>query len=482
MRINKLFGLILILIILVSINSSCKKQLEVDPPIYTANEGTIYNSDEQAVAVLSGIYTQMSSGNLWNLSLYPGLSADELVPSSSVPNLADPNAFYKNALTTSNVSVNYWGLLYPLVYYSNVAMDGLSKSSFLTPAVKKQLSAEARLIRAFSYFYLVNLYGDVPLITSTDYNVNRVLSKTSKDKIWEFIIDDLKIAKDSLSADYLNGTLTAVSENRVRATKWVATALLARAYLYTENFAAAESEATTIIDNATLFSLPAPNEVFLATSPEAIWQWQPVNSGQNTQDARVFVLSASGFSATRPFYVSDSLLNQFEPGDQRFNSWLNSRTFNGTKYYYPFKYKVSQFGQPVTEYTMIFRLAEQLLIRAEARVHLNNVSGAIEDINLIRSRARATATIDIPDPLPELSSLLTSEQALDAIYHERQIEFFTEFGHRWLDLKRTGLVNTVMVHVSEDKGGTWNPNWAYYPIPASEITRDPNLRQNDGYN
>jgi hypothetical protein len=116
------------------------------------------------------------------------------------------------------------------------------------------------------------------------------------------------------------------------------------------------------------------------------------------------------------------------------------------------------------------RLGEQYLIRAEARVQQNDITGAISDLNLIRKRAGLPGTL-----ANDKASLLA------AIMHERQVEMFTEWGNRWLDLKRTKSVDTIMNIVAPAKNTTWNSNWQWYPIPVNDIIQDPNLVQNDGY-
>jgi hypothetical protein len=70
---------------------------------------------------------------------------------------------------------------------------------------------------------------------------------------------------------------------------------------------------------------------------------------------------------------------------------------------------------------------------------------------------------------------------LTAILQERRVELFTEWGHRWLDLKRTNLIDQVMSSAAIQKGGTWNSNKALFPIPKSEILLDPQLEQNPGF-
>jgi hypothetical protein len=115
---------------------------------------------------------------------------------------------------------------------------------------------------------------------------------------------------------------------------------------------------------------------------------------------------------------------------------------------------------------MMLRLAEQYLIRAEARAQLENIPGAQEDLNAIRSRA------GLPDTdADDKASLLL------AIERERQAELFAEGGHRWLDLKRTNRADAVLGPLKAD----WQTPDALFPIPDAERQLNPNLTQNDGY-
>jgi len=201
----------------------------------------------------------------------------------------------------------------------------------------------------------------------------------------------------------------------------------------------AEMQASGVINNTALYGTSSLNQVFLKNSQEAIWQVQPVNIGWNTPDAQIFILSpASPMTGTlNPVYLSPQILAAFEPGDRRRTNWIDSVTANGIIYYYPYKYKSATFNAPVTEYEMILRLGEQYLIRAEARARQNNIPGAQADLNLIRTRAG-------------LSSTTANDQSalLAVIGHERQAELFTEWGHRWLDLKRSGEIDAVIAFFS----------------------------------
>jgi len=458
--------------------TGCKKFVQVPTPITSLNSANVYNSDATAAAVLTGIYTNISStgvtSGLGATSVYCGLSADEytLYDPASEPAYVP---FYVNALTNVNTAGGNFWVLYQTLYVANSAIEGLTGNNNLTPAVDQQLLGEAKFVRAFCYFYLVNLYGDVPLVIGTDYKSNELLSRTPKAQVYEQIVADLKSAQTLLSDQYLDGTLLNPTSERVRPTKWAAAALLARTYLYTGDWADAQNEASLVISNTAVYSLISLNNVFLKNSSEAIWQLQPVNSRQNTPDGLFFILPASGPSVSRPVHLSNSLIGSFELNDQRLSSWVNSvkTTVGGiaTTYYYPYKYKVNTPGAPVTEYEMVLRLGEQYLIRAEAEANNSDTNDAVNDLNVIRKRAGLANYAGATDK----SSLLT------AILHERQVELFSEWGHRWLDLKRTSVVDVVMPIATPQKGGTWQSSKQLYPLPQADLQDDPNLVQNPGY-
>lgn len=471
----RLLGLVLCLFSVTQIG--CKKMVEIEAPPTSINTENVFASDATAIAAVTGLYAKFASAGLDagypnSISLWAGLSSDELTIYSGNTNqrLTD---FYQNSLTSLSIGDGSWRYHYNLIYIANAAIENLEKSQTLTPAVKQQLIGEAKFMRAFCYFYLVNEYGDVPLTLTSDYSINAVLARAPKADVWQQIIKDLQEAKTLLSTSFLDATLLKTTAEKVRPNKWAATALLARAYLYTKDWTKAETEATIVIDNSTMFGLSSLNNVFLKNSSEAVWQIQPVNN-PSTTDASTFLLpktgSTIGPSGSHPVYLSPQLLNAFETGDQRKYNWVDSVVAGGITYYFPVKYKTNNTTGTMTEYLMVLRLAEQYLIRAEARAQQSKLSEAIADLNVIRNRAA----------LPNTTSS-TKEQILAAIFHERQVELFTEWGHRWFDLIRTGNVDTVMSIVTPLKGGTWNTNWQLYPISAFEIQRDPNLSQNPGY-
>lgn len=476
-----------ILIFIISICSTgCKKLISIDAPITSINGKNVYATDITAAAVMTGIYIKMTNtlrgGGLASLTLIPALSADELILFGGATNSnTDYIPYYANRLTRSTTGgLHFSANIYQTIYITNAAIDGLTNSSTLTPQVKKQLLGEAKFMRAFCYFYLVNLYGDVPLALTTDYTITSVLSRTPKKQVFQQIISDLTDAKELLTDTYVAGNAKNPTQERVRPNKWAATALLARTYLYNENWEDAEKEATSIISNSALYGLNTINTVFLRNSSETIWSLQPTldpNSVSNTEDARLFILPSTGpvTNASYPFYLSPNVVNSFEEKDERKTNWIDSVVVQQSStsyktYYFAYKYKINAPNVAVEEYTIVLRLAEQYLIRAEARAHLGNLKGGTADLSIIRKRAG----------LPE-TQVGTMESLLSAILHERQVELFTEWGHRWFDLKRTGKINDVMRIVTPQKGGAWSPNWQLYPFSDAELSTDHNLTQNEGY-
>lgn len=478
-----------ILLILISI-FGCKKLVEVASPATQITSNNVYNNDATAIAVMNALYSNLSStsfvsGNppISNISLQAGLSADEFSLLFGTTNTS-LQLYYQNELNASSIyGSEFWMSTYPLIYICNAAIDGLNKSSALSHAVKQQLLGEAKFMRAYFYFYLVNLYGEVPIALTTDYKANSFLSRSSVSKVYEQIRSDLNDAKGLLVDGYVKSDAVTLypptSAERVRPSKAAASTLLSRVYLYTNDWSNAELEATEVISNSSLYDTVPLNQVFLKNSKEAIWQMQPVLSGiTNTQEGFFFnlTIAPAGANGNHPVYLSQSILNSFETGDQRKvnGNWINVFTDGSGTYYYPYKYKVGSNGAPVTEYPMFLRLGELYLIRAEARAHLNNLPSSIADLDVIRNRAGLPLIINI-------NPGITQAALLGAILHERQVELFSESGHRWLDLKRTGNVDAVMTRVTSMKGSTWHSYQQLYPIPQGDLLKNTNLTQNNGY-
>jgi hypothetical protein len=444
--------------LLAFVMTGCTKFVEVAEPIDQIPSNVVFDDDTKASSALRGLYSVMISP-LYSpfgatLSVCPGLASDELITTSTLVDFTD---FQKNVVSTLNGknSTGMWGNLYTYIYQANSVMAGLENSPNVTPAGKLWMSGEAHFCRALYYFYLVNLYGPVPMPVTTNYTTNTYLHRTSVDSVYSLIIADLKYAQANLGDNFT------ATGNRVRPNRWAATALLARVYLYRQQWDAAIEQSSAVI-NAGYYSLESLNNVFLSTGKENILQLVTPGTNLYTWDAYVFVNLKAHLAST-------SLVNSFEEGDNRKTSWLTKVTISNTTYYAPYKYKITTgVGTTKTENTCLFRLGEQYLIRAEAYANAGNLTAARSDLDAIRQRAG----------LPLMAADVTQQALLDTILHERRIELFSEMGHRWLDVKRTGKADAIF---GAAKTG-WVSTDALFPIPLTDIQRDPNLTQNEGYN
>ncbi|MBB5440063.1 hypothetical protein HDC92_003761 [Pedobacter sp. AK017] len=440
--------------------SSCKKFVEIDPPKNSLVPATVFKNDELATSALLGIYQQMALNDFAcngarSISTLCGLTADELIGY----NVQTYKPFFENQVNpeTSMLSA-IWDTPYKRIFDANGIIEGLSNQSTVTPQVVTQLKGEAYFIRAFCYFYLVNLFGEVPLHLSTDYETNRKAMRVSKEQVYKQILADLENAEKLLDESY-------ITTERIRPNKSTIQALLSRVYLYLGDWINSEKYAGLVISKSNTYQLVPLDKVFLKNSPEAIWQLMPAPNS-NTVAGTFFILTTAPVNVSiRPDFIQSS----FETNDLRKTTWIKSIVSSGVEYSYPYKYKVRS-STDVTEYSMVFRLAEQYLIRAEARAQQNNLEGSINDIDKLRSRAGLTLIKDV-NPNIDKGSLLT------AIAKERKSELFCEWGDRWFDLKRTNKLSSVLSGI---KAG-WKLHYELFPIRIAEINNNSNISQNTGY-
>lgn len=456
----------------------CKKFLDTPLPTDTVTAETVYLTDISTASVLSGILNTMLGSDLIgseNIGLKAGLYADEL--QNLKPLETGSESFYKNALS-ANSAPGHWTTLYKQLYTCNLALEGIrgSKSDL---SFRNQWIGEALFCRAFLYFQLVNLYGDVPLALVSDYGITNKLSRSPKAQVYQQIIADLKQAQALLGTSYLDAS-SQVTADRGRPNRFSATALLARVYLYTGDWAKAETEATSVISSTANFQLPAPASAFLAGSGETIWAL--VSSAAVSPAYNIFNKGMPAVVATPALLssgvpLSQSMVSVFEPGDVRFTAWVRttSTTVPANTYYYPNKYKSAVAG---TESFVMLRLGEQYLIRAEARAQQNNMAGSVQDLNVLRARSRPASASGI---LPDYPAGISQSDCLAAVAKERRVELFSEFGSRFFDLKRTGTIDAVMNIAAPAKGGVWNSQRQLWPIPPLDIRQNPNLTQTPGY-
>jgi hypothetical protein len=445
----KIFMLPFLLLIYLS---SCKKLIEVNTPQNQLTTKVVFSDSTAAQSALLNIYALFPNSIDGAFTPYISLYSDELSFSNSTVQATE---FLHSSVSPANsADLNMWKNYYFVIYSCNDLINQLSATNQISLSLAKQLSCEAKFLRAYAYFYLTNLYGRVPLVLVTDVNVSAGASQADSVAVYHQILKDLSEAQNGLSVTY-------PGEGKVRANQLAATALLARVYLYQKDWPNAASAANEVINSGIYTPLDNPENVFLANSNESILQFQTQN----------------GFVATAPIFIpisgkpqyplTNNLFDAFEPGDLRLANWVKSTVVNNNTYYYPYKYHNRASGSLSPEYLTALRLGEQFLIRAEARAMQNDLSGAQADLNTIRNRA------GLPNTTANTITTL-----VNAIIHERQVELFTEWGNRFFDLKRTGQADRVL--------GTFKPTWKsntslFFPIPQNDITHDPNLKQNAGY-
>lgn len=440
---------------------SCDDFVTINQPNSQLTTDAVFENATTASAAIVDVYAQMRenglfTGKSFGLSCLLGTYADEMV---SYENGAYTTAdFYNNSLLASDAFVSLlWTSSYNQIYAANAIFEGVGTSTSIAISDKNQLQGEALFARAITHFYLLNLFGDIPYIATTDYVYNSTIPRMSTEVVYQKIIADLETAIQLLAVNY-------TSADRTRPNKATAQALLARVFLYHGDYAESANMASAVLNDTSNYiwedNLDA---VFLKESTSTIWQFAAGSEGANTYEGSTFI-----FFSGPPQLVSlsDGLVSAFEPNDLRKSHWIKTVTEGSTVWYHPYKYKQDIATGSSMEYSIIFRVAEQYLIRSEARARQGEIIGAREDLNKVRHAAGLSDT-----------DTTTPSTLLEAILQERKVELFTEYGHRFFDLKRFGKLNDVLGL----KPG-WNAGDQLWPLPQAELLVNPFLKpQNPGY-
>lgn len=457
--------------------SSCKKHLEVAPPIDSINS-------DQAFAEMASI-DQIMNSMYYNLESDAGGGNNGLVSASDDgynPSTPFPNAQINNITSGNSNTITplYWDAVYEHIYLANFILESVPGATALgfTDDKKKAYMAAAKTARAFTYFRLVRIFGDVPLITNTNVPVNAVKPRDPVATVYAAIEKDLQEAIAALPA--AAGTPYFITN------KYVPEAILAQVYLTEGKWALAEAAASDII-NSNQYRLEALDDVFLQSSGEGIFVTAPVRGIFNYNNSfKISTINTTQLpdGAYQHLYeprfpaLSPSLLASFEAGDLRRSKWVTLRNKAGyadpSKRMFVYKYKyngLSLIDVPggSEEDNKHIRLAEIYLIRAEARARQANISGAASDLNAIRNRAGLGNT-----------TAVSQTDMVNAVLNERRHELFFEEGHRWFDLVRTNTANAVL-SVIPYKEVNWKPYMVLFPLDAQVLGKAPQLTQNPGY-
>lgn len=429
---------------------SCKKFLEVQP-VDSVSDGQTIVDKTSAETATRGLYRALSADGYYGVTFQSigYLSGDNVQWTGSQSIVQQ---FISHNVRADNANVaSAWSAIYATINRANhiIAKVPNVTDPLLTDALKNQLTGEAYFVRALAYFDLVRTWGGVQLALTPTNSANdkNGIKRSSVADTYAQVLSDLTAAEPLLPA----------TTNRYRATQKTVWALRARYHLYQSEWALAESYATKLIGDGTNYNLVKPYSAFFANNvvatPESIFelsysttytnghrnQWQPpANNG------------------TRQWAPSDAfltLVNDATIGGNR--SALVAKTAQGLWYGNMY------YRSPATDPAYVLRIAEQYLIRAEARAQLKDLTGALADLNAVRSRAGLAA-----------SSAVTQDEILLAIENERRLEFPFE-PHRWFDLVRTNRAAVVL--------GVTDKNKYVLPIPATEVLIDGSLEQNFNY-
>jgi len=508
---NKIIKRSLILTLIIGM-FSCT-DLEEDPVGLLAPEAFFKEASDVETAVL-GIYSKIATepyfGRKLVLTLLLRGDMVDIGDLSTFGRRIQVNEFDMDAF--NGMVTGFWPRAYETIGSANAAIFG--SKTVTEPANKiNQLKAEALFLRAFTYYHLVRLFGDVPYIDSfiDDPDAIKDITKTPASEIYKNIITDLQFAKQNLPDNYPN-------DIRSRPTKGTAAAYLASVYLTLGDHQEAYNEAKWVIDNKSQFgyglmadyaqlydALDADGldeHIFMVDflgniSPGSNLDWMGAITGIREV---TLPTNGSGWSVAVPTFA---VFESWDERDYRKEvSFVDSAykdgelvgydqfaTTHGASRPHIAKYWANpgnhrgNGGQSDNNYAAM-RYAEVLLIAAEALNEINGGPNAEAEgyINQIKERARnwAETMTDFPE---DVTAGLSQADFHDLVIEERRLELAFEF-KRWYDIKRLDIGNEAFKGVNSlEPHDNFDPNRDYLlPLPQDELDRNPNLLpQNNGY-
>ncbi|MBO0939871.1 RagB/SusD family nutrient uptake outer membrane protein [Fibrella sp. HMF5335] len=464
-------------------------------------EAAFYQTSAQAVLAINAAYQPLSfasdNNRLW---VFGDVASDDAAKGGDPGDQADIGLVDNFQIFPNNGPVeSEWGVLYEGINRANLVLQRVPAIN-MDATLKNRVLGEARFLRALNYFYLVNIYGDVPLILEPRNADKLQVTQSAVGTIYAQAIEaDLLVAIQNLPAAHAGPDVG-------RATKGAAQALLAKAYLYQQKWQPALDQAQAVINSGQYDLLPVYANNFRAAyknNRESVFAVQHLSGQVPFQGNRLNQWFAPRpnengyfFDAPTPGFVAEFEQTAAKVADPRLDysvgragtTWLNGEPFDPQ--WSPTGYLNKKHVQPLAEvpaatkgdgnlnYVMI-RYADVLLMAAEALTELNRGAEALPYLNRVRKRAResylndpalapATGAPAVPaNLLPDVVS--TSQATLrDAIRHERRVELGLEF-HRYFDLARYGQAYAEAA--LRDKNYAFAKN-RYVPLPQSE--RDTN--------
>jgi len=480
----KLHKATLLLVLSMTILSACTDFLTEDRKGNFSSD-TFYQNDKQAIQAVNGVYNALAFSSFNNaLWVFGDIASDDAVKGGNPGDQSEITYIDEfNADANNGIISNYWSFAYEAFARANNVIANVPAAP-MDETLKNRIIGEAKFIRAYNYFNLVNIFGKVPLKLLpqlTQETIHVPLSEVSD--IYLQIEKDLSDAAAVLPVSYSS------TENG-RVTRGAALAMLGKVNLYQQKWSAAigyfqQVEALGIYrllpDYADIFKLAKEN------SSESIFEIQ------HLADQNPFTGSALNqwfAPATEGGYYfnapTQSLVDVFERSasgevDPRLDvsvghegqPWLNGETFSAT--WSPTGYLTKKHQQPLSEIPsslkgdgdlnyIYLRYADLLLMKAEAFNETNNADSAKANLNKVRQRARTS--FNGTPPVDLLADITTSDQNLlrTAIQKERRVELAQEF-HRYFDLMRWGK---AVAEVALGPDFNYETK-RYFPVPQAEI-------------
>lgn len=465
-----------IVITLVFTVSSCEDDLNQSPESSITTEN-FYQTEADIDQAVVGAYAALAETGQYgfNYMMFFEIRADDAFVESPTNTGGEFGEFDLFSLTPGNSQIEEtWESCYRGIQRCNIVLnriDGIEMDA----SKRETRIGEVKFMRALTYFNLVRLWGDVPLVIQETENPFDFfdVGRTPESEVYNQIITDLTEAIDGLPN-------TASEEGR--ATKGAAQTLLGKVYLTQQNWAMAATTLSQVSGYSLNPSFETNFGIANENGVESIFEIQydaGLQFGSRYPNEVAPVGSQdellNGIGSQRGENIpSDDLFNSFETGDARRDASIGV-LMNGTT-----KYAKKLIDIPVSDYNsslniIVFRYAEVLLMQSEALNEQGYAAGgeAFGLLNQIRNRA-GLASFTSAD-LPNQSSFR------EAVYTERRHEFVSEF-QRWPDLVRTGRAVTVMN--ASSSAFTVSENQLIFPLPLSAIDtmNNPNIfPQNPGY-
>jgi hypothetical protein len=464
---------------------SCSDSFLENPPLTTITDETFPVTERDALLVTNAAYSNMR--NWWYMGGYPlaGIMSDDQTKGSEDGSNPDLQAFENYTFGSTHAYILAWyQTLYQSIRHTNVVIEKVPDIE-LDENLKARYIAEAKFIRAYTYFTLVRLFGDIPKITHL--NPDRIVPRSPESEIFnEIIIPDLEDCAEILPEKSQYKT-----EDMGRATKGAAKALLARVYLYLGDFMNTEKYALEVINSEEYFLDPDYARVFSLAGQfgsGSIFELgalpfgnrnQGGNQYGNTQGVRGTPNWGWGFG--RPSW---NYINSFEDNDPRLDASviflgevLHGVLIEGSTLTSDTTYDESGNITEIECYNQkvyvenatntqdnwgynrrILRFADVLLMAAEALNENGDPTQALSYLNMVRERARGGNNSILPD-ITETNK----DQLRQLIWRERRAELAFE-DIRYYDLKRQGRMTSILGPLGFTEGKN-----ELLPIPQQEI-------------